>query len=279
MPIGGIGAKKPLQPLQPLHGKGIYCTRPPPLRSFAPSIFTRAACFPFLPFDIQSFDVPSPLESAAAAFRAPENEVRNRFFPVPTRGLSVQRKKDLLKRGDRGRARVLIRPENADVVIELMPENQEETLHAVVCGDFVFCDLIVRIAAKMGNPHRITLTTLSLSMKNIDALAGLMASLPQLKVEMLLSHYFQSTSKEIFGALEKLLLETFSGRFSLSIGRSHAKVAIFEAPDQYPIIIETSANLRSSGNIEQLAIFRGCNLAEFHRKWILEFQAATAADA
>lgn len=219
--------------------------------------------------------MPSPLEAAAAAFRNQEADVRSRHFPVATRGLTAVRRFNLAKRRDGKAGRKLIRPENADQVIESLPGSPDETLHALVCGDFVFCDLLTRIVDRMGAPVRLSVATLSLSMRNLESLAAMMTAAPELRFHLVLSHYFQSTSKDLFVALEKLLVEIFPDRFELTIGRSHAKVALFDyGPDDgiEPIVIETSANLRSSGNLEQLAIFRGRELAEFHAGWIEEFR-------
>jgi len=219
--------------------------------------------------------MPSPLQAAAAAFLNREADVRSRQFPVATRGLSVQRRKDLLKARDRQAGRALIRPENADQVIEMFPSSPDETLHCLVCGDFVFCDLITRTVERLGPPAKMTLATLSLSTRNLDSLVAMMKAAPDLRLDLLLSHYFQSTSKEIFIALETLLVEPFADRFRLTIGRSHAKIALFDWGTESqvePLIIETSANLRSSANLEQLTVFRGRDLADFHATWIGEFQ-------
>lgn len=225
--------------------------------------------------------MPSPLQAAAAAFLNRESDVRSRHFPVATRGMTAVRRFNAAKRRDGKAGRSLIRPENADQVIDQLPGSSEETLHCLVCGDFVFCDLITRMVARLGAPAKMTLATLSLSTRNLDSLVAMMKAAPELRLDMLLSHYFQSTSKEIFIALEKLLIEPFADRFTVTIGRSHAKIALFDYGIEAavePIIIETSANLRSSANLEQLTVFRGRELADFHAGWISEFKAANPPD-
>lgn len=187
--------------------------------------------------------------------------------------MTAVRRFEIEKRRDRKAGRSLIRPENADQVIDGLPIDPSETLHALVCGDFVFCDLLTRIVDRLGPPAKLTVATLSLSMRNLDSLVAMLNQHPGLRFHLILSHYFQSTSKEIFIALEKLLVEIFPDRFQLTIGRSHAKVAVFDYTDQDPLVIETSANLRSSANLEQLAAFRGRDLADFHLGWIEEFRA------
>ncbi len=219
----------------------------------------------------------SPLAAAAAAFRAQEADVRGRHFPVATRGVTAHRRFQLSKRRDRKAGRALIKPENADQVIDRLPEHPEETLHSLISGDFIFCDLLTRIVERLGPPAKLTIATLSLSMPNLDSLVAMLTACPDLRFHLVLSHYFQSTNKEIFTALERLVMETFPDRAELTIGRSHAKIAVYDYADRDPIVIETSANLRSSSNLEQLAIFRGRELADFHLAWIEEFRAFNAA--
>jgi len=217
--------------------------------------------------------VPSPLQQAAAAHFDREKDLRSRKFPVPTRGLTAHREFQVAKRRDAKAGKALIRPENADQVLDQLPALAGETLHALVCGDFVFCNLITRLVERLGPPAEITLATLSVSLKNLESLEGMLRACPELRLHIVLSHYFQTTSKEIFIALETLIGEKFADRFTLTIGRSHAKVALIDYRE-HCFVIETSANLRSSGNLEQLAIFRERELFDFHATWIREFRTA-----
>lgn len=218
--------------------------------------------------------MPSPLQKAAAAYFDREKDLRSRKFPVPTRGLTAHREFQVAKRRDAKAGKKLIKPENADQVLDCLPAAEGEALHALVCGDFVFCNLITRLVERIGAPTEITLATLSVSLKNLEALEAMLRACPALKLHIVLSHYFQTTSKEIFIALETLIAEKFPDRFMLTIGRSHAKVALIDYGSSC-YVIETSANLRSSGNLEQVAIFRERDLFDFHAAWIREFRAAT----
>ncbi len=217
--------------------------------------------------------MPSPLQAAAAAHFDREKDVRSRKFPVATRGLNAHREFQVAKRRDAKAGKALIKPQNADQLIDMLPAGEGETLHALICGDFVFCNLITRLVERLGSPVEMTLATLSVSMKNLDALAAMLVACPDLRLHIVLSHYFQTTSKEIFIALETMISEKFPDRFTVTCGRSHAKVALIDyGAGCY--VIETSANLRSSNNLEQLAIFRERELYDFHATWIREFQVA-----
>lgn len=204
----------------------------------------------------------------------PEGAVRGRNFPVASNNF-IQRKKDAMKRKDRAAARKLIRPENADAIVDLLPA-AGDTLHGITCGDFVMGDLIGRVVVKKGAPRRITISTLSLSVKNVEMFAGILAENEDLEVELLVSHYFQSTNGEIFTAIEALLCEKYPDRFRVAVDRSHAKVLIFDFEEE-KWVFETSANLRSSNNIEQFTVSNCPELLDFHRGWILELMNKPAA--
>jgi hypothetical protein len=208
-----------------------------------------------------------PLRDAFKELRDPEGGVRARNFPVKSRNF-IQRKKDEMKRKDRSAARKLIRPENADAIVDVFPAPGDQ-VHGITSGDFVMGDLIGQVVKRFGSPRRITISTLSLSVKNAELLARVLESSVDLEIELLISHYFQSTNGDIFRAIESLLSEKFPGRFAVTVGRSHAKILLFDYSAS-AWVVETSANLRSSNNIEQFVISNDRALLDFHRGWILE---------
>ena len=71
---------------------------------------------------------------------------------------------------------------------------------------------------------------------------------------MLLSIYFYANEKyQLIPYLRKKL--DVNNRFQLAIAGIHTKIVQFETNDGQKIVIHGSANLRSSGNVEQ---FTGC---------------------
>lgn len=220
--------------------------------------------------------MPSPLQLAKTAFLNREADVRSRKFPVGSRITSIQRQKEKLKRADSRIGKKLIRFENAAIVLDDLPEEEGDRLHAIVCGDFVYLDLVTGLIQRRGEPLELILATLSLSLKNLETLERLLTRFPALPIRLVLSHYFQSTSKEIFIALETMLSSKFPDRFRVTVGRSHAKLALIDyGPAAGCFVIEGSANLRSSNNIEQISIFRDRELYEMHAGWIEELHAAS----
>lgn len=210
-----------------------------------------------------------PLKEAFADLVDPEGGVRERNFPVPSKNY-IQRKKDAMKAKDRSAARKLIKPKNADQIIELLPE-PGDLVHAITCGDFVMGDCLGRFCDLRGCPSRLTISTLSLSVKNAEMFSRILEKNPSLEFELLLSHYFQSTNGDVFTAVERLISEKFPDRARVGVNRSHAKIFLFDyKDDRRNWVIESSANLRSSNNMEQMTISNDRGLLDFHREWICE---------
>ena len=220
----------------------------------------------------------SPLGDAFRELRDPARAARSRQFPVPTRNLVVLAKQRQRVR-DRASFGSLVKPENADEILDLLPAEEGDRLHVVTCGDFVYCDLFTRWLDRMGPPVSMTISTLSLSEKNAHAIREMMTRHAGFPFHLILSAYFQSSNAAIFTAVEALITEAFPERFTLSVGRSHTKVAIVDyGADRGTWVIEGSLNLRSSNNLEQFTVFRDRQLAEFHQRWIDQFRAAVLAE-
>ena len=217
----------------------------------------------------------SDLSEAFKELADPEGSCRSRQFPVASRNF-IQRKKDEMKRKDRAAARKLIRPENADAIIADFPR-PGHSLHGITCGDFVMGDMIERVEQLKGSPREIIISTLSLSVSNSEMLARIMKRNPDLKIELVISHYFQSTNGDVYRALEEILVAGFPERFRVGVSRTHAKVILFDFPSA-SYVVETSANLRSSNNIEQFTIENDRELLKFHKTWIHEVLAIAEAD-
>jgi len=217
--------------------------------------------------------VPSPLQLAKSAFLNREADARARKYPVPTQTTMIERQLNRFKRNDAKIFRTLMMPENADQVIDQLPLSEGEALHGVLCGDFVFCDLILRLVDRLGAPNQLTITTLSLSLKNLAGIDAMLSKFPGFPMHLVVSSYFQSTNKEIFIALQAMVGAKFAERVTLTIGRAHAKLVLIDyGPETGCVVIETSSNLRSSNCLEQFSIFRNRQLHDFHLGWIEEFR-------
>ena len=220
----------------------------------------------------------SPLQLAKIAFENRESDARARRFPVATQTTEIERELARLKRNDAKIFKTLMKPKNADAVLDVLPAREGETLHAVISGDFVFHDMIFRLVNRIGAPLSMTIATLSLSLKTLLGIEAMFTRFPGFPLTLVVSSYFQSSNKDIFAALEALATR-FADRFKVTIGRSHAKIILIDyGPSAGCYIIETSSNLRSSNNLEHLTIFRERQLFDFHAGWIQEFCTAKAEE-
>ncbi len=165
----------------------------------------------------------------------------------------------------KGQARALIRAERADDLVTSLPRHEHESTHALLSGEFVLGDVIERVRALHGEPRALWIATLSVGIPNIATLRA--ACDAGVAVTLLVSHYFQSADDELFGALERAMAD--APGFRLIVGRLHTKVLLFDFAE-WPLTITTSANLRSSGNLEQLDAFAAPPLFFFHRSWMQE---------
>lgn len=205
------------------------------------------------------------LESQLAALRCPAVvQDRARNFPVPT-GFVRKRAKDWAEKRLQRRARTLIHRDNARAFVGEAWPAVEESVFAVVCGDFVFGDIVPAVIERHGPPAHLWLTTLSLSLDNIEMLREALRSCP---VSLAISSFFERMSPEIYAGLEKL--REVDG-FRLCTGRLHTKLMLWDFAE--PVVIEGSANLRSNNSLEQLALHQSAPLFFFHRDWLTRLWA------
>jgi len=177
-----------------------------------------------------------------------------------------ERRKDLDKKQRRG-IKKLIRPENASAVVPLLPSHPDDRLHCILRGDFVLCDLIPAIIAHRGACSHVRIATLGLSAANAESLANLRDAGLIGQLTIVASHYFQQVDKT---TTFKKVASILDGRARLVITRSHAKVILMPTTAGEWFVIEGSANLRSSDNIEQMLILNDRETHDFHAEWMEE---------
>lgn len=156
----------------------------------------------------------------------------------------------------------MIQPSNAAELAHHLPI-PGETLHAVVRGDFVMCDLLTPLLSAAGAVQSLTVATLGMSVANAAFLRNLLDTGAVQSLTVLVSHYFSQVDK--VGTF--LQCRQILGDDCLIVARSHAKLFLLEG-DCASLVVEGSANLRSSGCIEQFTIANDPALLLFHRAWI-----------
>ena len=206
-------------------------------------------------------NTPHPLFSLETSPEAPAQPA-NGFALDKNRFLSLR---DKLANAKKGRPpKFMIRASNADDIVRQIPARGER-LHATLRGDCTLCDVVSGIIQKFGPGAICHMATLSMNEKNAAQLAQLLASGQIASLNLLWSSYFSETSKSDVAPACRSLLSAAT----IGIARCHAKTYVLNCGiDSF--VVETSANLRSSGNVEQATFFNDADLAQFHAAWISE---------
>ena len=104
--------------------------------------------------------------------------------------------------------------------------------------------------------------TLSLSQENVDSLATLLLKGYVKELNLIVSDYFYSHERNqlIPYIYEQLDL---GDRFQLAVCGTHTKIITAHLTNGIKLVIHGSANLRSSGNIEQIAIQNSAEIYDF----------------
>jgi hypothetical protein len=163
--------------------------------------------------------------------------------------------------------RKLIRPENAAPLVACLPA-PGDTVSAVLRGDFVLGDALPMLVARAGFCPHLHVSTLALSVRNAETLRDLVTSGAVGRLTLIVSHYFRAVDKlSTYAAVARVL----DGHAELKIARCHAKILLLPtATDSF--VLEGSANLRSSGTVEQMTLFNDPDLLAFHRSWMEELE-------
>lgn len=142
-----------------------------------------------------------------------------------------------------------------------------EAVHIVISGRYSLWDCVPAVLdAGTRTIERLHVATLGFSRRNVEAMGRFLDSGMIRSLRLLCSHYFKGTSPHLyeFAAVE---LAKRPGAEFLSV-RTHAKLLLIEFAGGKTLALESSANLRSCKNIEQLSIFGSPKLHAFHAAWI-----------
>lgn len=212
--------------------------------------------------------------TAAERMKAAMAELRKPpASPFEVEDASITRRTfDAINARARAARRALVKPQNAARLVgEIAGLEAGDRLHAITPGHYVFGDLLTQLVDRL-RPDELHVVTLSLSIANVDAVAGLLDGCKVGRVAFMVSNYFASTNKEIHAHLIARAAER-AERWKVAVTRTHAKIAMVSPR----LVIETSANLRSSQNIEQITALADAELYAFHRAWMDPLFAREAA--
>jgi hypothetical protein len=142
-----------------------------------------------------------------------------------------------------------------------------ERIHAIVSGNFIFGDFIeAYIVHHNAKVPKMTISTLSLSQDNVDSLHNLLVGGFVDKLNIIVSAYFFSHEKQGLIPYIYKTLDT-DNRLQLAVAGVHTKVVNFTTTGGKYIVMHGSANLRSSGNVEQFTIEENRELYDFYDRF------------
>jgi len=182
----------------------------------------------------------------------------------------------LADRTARRRVKDARKEESAMAAIGKLP-GPTESLHLVISGRFALWHVVPAIRQLAGQTiDELRIATLGFSRDNIDALCAMLDAGEIGRVWLLCSHYFKGTSTDTFTHAQDQLARR-PGRAWFASLRTHAKLLLLKLADGRTFTIESSANLRSCKNIEQMTLVGSRPVYAFHAGWIDELFAGSNA--
>ena len=154
--------------------------------------------------------------------------------------------------------------ENLAKDIGMIQEN--ERIHVLLNGSFIFGDFLEAFVVENNLWIKdLTMSTLSLSQDNVESLNNLIEGEFVDNLQILLSDYFYAHERHhlvpyLYDVLDQ-------GKTQIAFADCHTKIFLLILENGTKIVIKGSANLRSSGNIEEMEIEQNANLYDFHKDW------------
>lgn len=140
-----------------------------------------------------------------------------------------------------------------------------QTVHALLSGNFIYGEIFEALAVQKNILiDDLTISTLSISQENIDSLHNLIVGDYVGQLNLIISNMYWSLNRQnapyIYDALD------IDNKFQLAVAGLHTKITLLKIGDK-KIVAKGSANLRSSGSIEEVT-FETCDeLYDFHMGW------------
>jgi hypothetical protein len=137
----------------------------------------------------------------------------------------------------------------------------------IINGSFIFGDFIEALITKKDlHVKEMLISTLSLSLNNIDSLVNLFKWGYLDKLDLIVSDYFYSHERSmlvqaIYERLDK------DNKFQLAAAGIHTKICLIETFRGEKLVMHGSPNLRSSSNIEQFMIENNSYLYDFNKEY------------
>ena len=142
----------------------------------------------------------------------------------------------------------------------------DESINCIVTGKFIFGYFIEAYLVENNLvASELTISTLSYGKENIDSLKTLLEFGFCKSLSLIVSDYFFSHERKT--GIEYTIAELAEFDFRMASIRTHTKICLIKTECGKALVLQGSANLRSSGNFEQFTIDNSLQLYEFYQKW------------
>ena len=164
----------------------------------------------------------------------------------------------------------MVKAEYASDLVGKIKLERGMRVHAVISGNFVFSHFIR--ALLMDNDikaKRMVISTLSMSQDCVEALKDVCDLGYCDNLDLIVSAYFYSHERHslIQYLYEALDYEGAPCDFQLAVAGTHCKTVQIETENGAKLVIHGSANLRSSGCLEQFSIEENPDIHDFHNEY------------
>lgn len=154
--------------------------------------------------------------------------------------------------------------DEAGELAQILPKQDGEALHAIMLKSYDLTAIIKVILNANGRCRHLRLSTLAFSVRNASQLDEMMDQTERLT--LLYSTFHRNNNPRECEAM-KAVADRHGERFRMAASRTHAKIALLDFR-QKQLTMESSANLRTNGSNEQIAITQDSGLHDFYATWI-----------
>jgi hypothetical protein len=141
-----------------------------------------------------------------------------------------------------------------------------EAVHLLMTGRYDLTAILAVILQRQGPCERLRIATLSFNARNVAELAGWLDGKQVGALTLLASVFHRDNCRPDWQAAVNELRQARGVR--LAAARNHAKVVTMEWASGACLTLETSANLRTNSNQEQLTLINDRPLCDWHGAWI-----------
>lgn len=150
---------------------------------------------------------------------------------------------------------------------QLAALTEEDTfVNVLIPGNFVFCDLLEALSVELGGDIELDIGTLSYSYENVDTFRRMFERGTMRRLALVISDYFYAHERR--GAYRYTLESLPLKQTDIAVAGLHCKIHLLKDKAGNKYVLEGSANLRSSQNVEQFVFTKSAAAYDFHKEWL-----------